>query len=174
MGRLPSPGVAWYRKKLDIPPSDAGKRIFLDVDGAMSYAMVRINGNLAGGWPFGYTSWRVDLTPYIKPEGENQLAIRLDNPPQSSRWYPGGGLFRNVWLVKTHPVHVGHWGTFITTYRVSRKSAVVSLEVTIVNDSGNDTAVQTTSQIFVLNAAGTETGDVVAAFAPMDTLVPAR
>ena len=58
MGRLPSPGVAWYRKKLEIPESDAGKSIFLDVDGAMSYSMVWLNGNLVGGWPFGYASWR--------------------------------------------------------------------------------------------------------------------
>lgn len=89
MGRLPSQGVAWYRKNLDIPASDKGKSIFLDVDGAMSYAMVWLNGNLVGGWPYGYASWRVDLTPYIKPGAENQLAIRLDNPQKSARWYPG-------------------------------------------------------------------------------------
>jgi len=106
MGRLPSPGVAWYRKKLDIPASDANRSIFLDVDGAMSYAIVWLNGHLVGGWPFGYTSWRMDLTPYIVPGGENQLAIRLDNPNHSSRWYPGGGIYRNVWLVKTHLVHI--------------------------------------------------------------------
>jgi beta-galactosidase len=115
MGRLPSPGIAWYRKDIDIPQSDTGKCFYLDIDGAMSYAMVWINGNLAGGWPYGYASWRVDLTPYIIPGGENQLAIRLDNPPDSSRWYPGGGIYRNVWLTKTHPIHVGQWGTYLTT-----------------------------------------------------------
>jgi beta-galactosidase len=83
MGRLPVNGVAWYRKKIDIPASDAGKSVFLDVDGAMSYAMVWLNGHLVGGWPYGYASWRVDLTPYMKPGEENQLAIRLDNPPGS-------------------------------------------------------------------------------------------
>ncbi len=111
MGRLPSPGVEWYRKKLEIPKSDAGKSIFLDIDGAMSYAIVWLNGNLVGGWPFGYASFRLDLTPYIVPGGETQLAIRLDNPPNSSRWYPGAGIYRNVWLTKTNPVHVGQWGT---------------------------------------------------------------
>ena len=69
MGRLPSPGVSWYRKKLDIPASDADKCIYLDVDGAMSYAMVWLNGHLVGGWPYGYASWRVDLTPYVVPPG---------------------------------------------------------------------------------------------------------
>ncbi len=88
MGRFPILGVAWYRKKLKIPASDAGKSIFLDVDGAMSYAMVWLNGKLVGGWPYGYSSWRVDLTPFIIPGSTNQLAIRLDNPPGSSRWYP--------------------------------------------------------------------------------------
>ena len=89
MGRLPTAGVGWYRKKLDIPATDSGKMIFLDVDGAMSCAAVWFNGQWVGGWPYGYASWQVDLTPYVKPGGANELAIRLDNPPNSSRWYPG-------------------------------------------------------------------------------------
>jgi beta-galactosidase len=171
MGRLPSPGVAWYQKKLDIPASDAGKSIFLDVDGAMSYAMVWLNGNLVGGWPFGYASWRVDLTPYIIPGGENQLAIRLDNPPESSRWYPGGGIYRNVWLTKTNPVHVGHWGTFVTTQDVSKVSAKINLEVTIDNDSGSDAEVETVTQIFVLNTDGKKSGGAVASFELVKTKI---
>lgn len=142
MGRLPSPGVAWYRKKLDILASDAGKSIFLDVDGAMSYAMVWLNGNLVGGWPYGYASWRVDLTPHIAPGSVNQLAIRLDNPPSSSRWYPGGGIYRNVWLTKTNPVHVGHWGTFVTTPVVSGVPATINLEgcgEIVATDNGDPT-----------------------------------
>lgn len=154
MGRLPSHGVAWYRKKLEIPASDAGKSIFLDVGGAMSYAMVWLNGNLVGGWPFGYSSWRVDLTPYVVPGGENQLTIRLDNPNHSSRWYPGGGIYRNVWLTKTNPVHVGQWGTFVTTRDVSKSSATINLEVTIDNDSKDDAAVTVFTQIFALSAEG--------------------
>jgi beta-galactosidase len=156
MGRLPSPGVGWYRKKLDILASDAGKSIFLDVDGAMSYAMVWLNGNLVGGWPYGYASWRVDLTPYIVPGGENQLAIRLDNPLSSSRWYSGGGIYRNVWLTKTNPVHVGQWGTFVTTSDVSKASATINLEVIIDNNSKDDATVTAVTQIFALNADGNE------------------
>jgi beta-galactosidase len=173
MGRLPSPGVAWYRKKLDIPASDAGKSIFLDVDGAMSYAMVWLNGHLVGGWPYGYASWRVGLTPYIVPGGVNQLAIRLDNPPASSRWYPGGGLYRNVWLTKTNPVHVGHWGTFVTTHDVSNTSATIDLEVVIDNDSKDDAAVTAVTQIFALNADGNRTGEAVETFEPLKTKVAA-
>jgi len=171
MGRLPIHGVAWYRKKLDIPKSDEGKSIFLDVDGAMSYAMVWLNGNLVGGWPYGYTSWRLDLTPYIIPGGENQLAIRLDNPNNSSRWYPGGGIYRNVWLTKTNPVHVGKWGTYITTPEVSENSATVKLEVTIDNDSNKDTAVKVVTQIFLLNENSKRTSEPVASFGNMNTVL---
>jgi beta-galactosidase len=174
MGRLPSPGVAWYRKKIDIPASDAGKCIFLDVDGAMSYAMVWLNGNLVGGWSYGYASWRVDLTPYIVPGGKNQLAIRLDNPPASSRWYPGGGIYRNVWLVKTHPVHVDHWSTFVTTRDVSKASATINLEISIVNDSNEAAGIRAATQIFPLNADGSKAGNFVAAFEPVNVTVPAR
>lgn len=162
MGRLPSPGVAWYRKRLDIPASDAGKSIFLDVDGAMSYAMVWLNGHLVGGWPYGYASWRVDLTPYAVPGGVNQLAIRLDNPPASSRWYPGGGLYRNVWLTRTHPVHVAQWGTYITTPAVSADRATVNLEITIDNDSGANAAVNVVTEIYRLDQSGRKTGGIVA------------
>ena len=76
----------------------------------MSYATVWLNGKFVGGWPYGYSSFRLELTPYIKYGGENVLAIRLDNPPNSSRWYPGGGIYRNVWLEKTGPIHVGAMG----------------------------------------------------------------
>ena len=77
-GKLPWWGKAWYRKHFTIGPEDKGKQIYLDVDGAMAYAMVWLNGQYVGGWPYGYASWRVDLTPYIKVGGENVLAIRLD------------------------------------------------------------------------------------------------
>ena len=173
MGRLPSPGVGWYRKKIDIPISDTGKSIFLDVDGAMSYAMVWLNGKLVGGWPYGYSSWRVDLTPYIKPGGENQLAIRLDNPPSSMRWYPGGGIYRNIWLTKTNPVHIGHWGTVVTTHDVSEHSAVINLKVTIDNNSKNDAAIKVVTKIFALDANGNTIGDAVATFEPLKTSIAA-
>jgi len=173
MGRLPSPGVAWYRKKLEIPKSDVGKSIFLDIDGAMSYAMVWLNGNLVGGWPFGYASFRLDLTPYIMPGGENQLAIRLDNPPSSSRWYPGAGIYRNVWLTKTNPVHVGQWGTVVTTDDVSSASAMINMVVSIDNDSKNNANIKAVTQIFVLDSKNNKTGNAVLTFQPVTGMVEA-
>ena len=162
MGRLPSHGIAWYRKKIEIPKSDNGKSIYLDVDGAMSYAMVWLNGKLVGGWPYGYASWRVNLTPYINFGGINQLAIRIDNPQNSSRWYPGGGIYRNVWLSKTSPVHVGQWGTFITTKNATSKSATINLDVTVDNNSQNAGVYRVSTEIFTLNAQGKRTGAAVA------------
>jgi beta-galactosidase len=173
-GRLPFYGIAWYRKKLAIPASDAGKSIFLDVDGAMSYAVVWCNGRLVGGWPYGYSSWRLDLTPYIKPGGENQLAIRLDNPANSSRWYPGGGIYRNVWLVKTSPVHVAHWGTYITTPDASVASARVHLKIAIDNNSRSGVSAGVSTRIFALNEKGERTGSAVSSIAPVELQIAAR
>ena len=171
MGRLPINGVAWYRKKLDIPASDASKTIFLDIDGAMSYSIVWLNGHLVGGWPYGYNSYRLDLTPYIKHGGENQLAIRIDNPNHSARWYPGAGLYRNVWLTKTNRVHVGQWGTYVTTKEITNKSATVNLEVTIDNDSKTDAIVDVSTSIYELDAQGTKAGKAVARFSALKTKV---
>jgi beta-galactosidase len=164
MGRLPSWGIGWYRKKLSLPASDAGKSIVLEVDGAMSYATVWLNGRLVGGWPFGYSSWQVDLTPYVEFGAENQLAIRLDNPPSSSRWYPGGGIYRNVWLTKTDPVHVGQWGTQVTTRQVSASEATIDLAVTIDNASPREADVAVESRVFALDADGRKADAAVAVF----------
>ena len=81
----------------------------------MSDATVWLNGQRVGGWAYGYSSWMLDLTPFVRFGEDNTLAIRLNNAPQSSRWYPGGGIYRDVHLLKTAPVHVAHWGTQITT-----------------------------------------------------------
>lgn len=173
MGRLPSPGVGWYRKTLDLAAGDAGQSVFLDVDGAMSYATVWLNGQLVGGWPFGYASWRVDLTPYVAWGAPNQLAIRLDNPESSSRWYPGGGLYRNVWLTKTAALHVGQWGTYLTAREVSPASATIDLAVTVDNDSSTDARVSVATDVHALDAEGRRTGDVVARIGAVEASVAA-
>ncbi|WP_448661768.1 beta-galactosidase GalB [Sphingomonas sp. CJ20] len=171
MGRLPSWGIGWYRRKLDIPAADRGKSVFLDIDGAQSYAVVWLNGHLVGGWPYGYNSWRVDLTPYLVPGGVNQLAIRLDNPMESSRWYPGGGIYRNVWLTKTDPVHVAQWGTRITTPEVSAESARVELALTVENLAKGAAAVTATTEIYAIDASDKRLGRAVARFAPTGVTV---
>ncbi|UUL81210.1 beta-galactosidase GalB [Sphingomonas qomolangmaensis] len=174
MGRLKSWGIGWYRKTLDIPARDAGRSIFLDVDGAMSYATVWLNGRLVGGWPYGYNGWRLDLTPHVVPGGRNQLAIRLDNPPESARWYPGGGLYRDVWLVKAAPVHVGHWGSIVRTPKVSKAAAEVTLALTVDNDSDAAATVEVASDLYVLGAEGGRTGRPVARIAAVRQQVAAK
>jgi beta-galactosidase len=158
-GKLPWWGIGWYRKHLSVPTADAGKKIYLDVDGAMSHATVWLNGQFVGGWPYGYASWRVDLTPFLKFGADNVIAIRLDNPANASRWYPGGGIYRNVWLVKTETVHVGHWGTYVTKDNAPMKTdaARMNLQVSVDNDTANDVVVSLRNEIFKLgtdNKAG--------------------
>jgi beta-galactosidase len=181
MGRLPASGIGWYRKNLDIPASDAGKSLFLDIDGAMSYCMVWFNGQFVGGWPYGYASFRLNLTPYAKPGEKNVLSVRLDNPvPKdsnwqsgSSRWYPGAGLYRNVWLVKTAPVHVGQWGTYVTTPEVSKISARVSLRITVDDDSKSNASVSVATQIFQIDGEDRRVGSAVTSIPPVNMKIAA-
>jgi len=174
MGRLPSNGVGWYRKKISIDKTDLTKNIYLDIDGAMSYAMVWINGNLAGGWPYGYNSFRIDLTPYLKEGDANQLAIRLDNPNHSARWYPGGGIYRNVWLAKTTKIHIDQWGTFITAKEVSKKTATLDLKISIINTTKTTASITATTRIYQLDSEGNKTSEVVAKLESSTSVTPAN
>lgn len=174
MGRLQTWGPTWYRRKLDIPAADTGRAIFLDVDGAMSYATVWLNGRLVGGWPYGYASWRLDLTDVVEPGGANQLAIRLDNPPESARWYPGAGLYRNLWLTKTHPVHVAQWGSVVRTPRVSTASATVEVALSIDNRSASAQRVDVTTELFPLDRTGKPERRAVASMVRTSIDVDAR
>lgn len=133
-GKLPWAGIGWYRKHFPAPALPSGGHLYLDIDGAMARPKVWLNGEFVGEWAYGYTSFRLDLTAHLKP-GTNVLAIRLDNPPESSRWYPGGGLYRDVWLVTTAAVALDHWGVFIHTPEVSAKSATVAIAATVRNDT---------------------------------------
>lgn len=129
-GKLPWAGIGWYRKTLDLTDADKGKSIYLDFDGSMSQTQVFVNGKAAGEWAYGYNSFRIDLTPHLKP-GSNQIAVRLDNLAKSSRWYPGGGIYRHVWLVKANPIHIAHHGVFARSENITTASAelVVSTEI---------------------------------------------
>ncbi len=172
-GKLAWWGIGWYRKHLTIPVAAEGQKIYLDVDGAMSYATVWLNGHFVGGWPYGYASWRVDLTPFVRFGADNILAIRLDNPKNSSRWYPGGGIYRNVWLVKTAPVHIAHWGTYVTTPEVNDRSAAVRIQAAIDNDTDTERAVTMKNEIFELKTDGNK-GKSVAVFAIARLKIAAR
>lgn len=161
-GKLPWAGTGWYRKKFALPAEDAGRRVYLEFDGAMSYALVWCNGQIAGGWAYGYSSWRVDLTPFVKPGAENVIAVRLSPPRESSRWYPGAGIYRNVWLTKTADVAVAHWGVTVTTPEIAPDHALVYVGVTLENKGAGAAAVQASVRLYAADANGQPTGEPVA------------
>lgn len=167
MGRLKTWGPVWYRRNLTIPADAEEKSIFLDVGGAMSYATFWLNGQLVGGWPYGYNSFRLDLTPYANPGGNNQLAVRLDSPRDSSRWYPGGGLYRDVALVITDPVHVAQWGVSISTPLVEEDSASVEIAISVDNDGTTVETPTIMTSIYELDAQGVRSDAPVASTGPM-------
>ena len=130
-GGLPYVGVGWYRRSFRSTP---GKRTTLVFDGAMSEAQVYVNGQKAIFWPYGYNSFYCDVTALVKADGgDNVLAVRLENKPQSSRWYPGAGLYRHVHVVETEQMHVPVWGTQVTTPHVDKDYASVTLRTTVEN-----------------------------------------
>ncbi|MEN6361123.1 MAG: beta-galactosidase GalB [Bacteroidales bacterium] len=130
-GKLPWVGIGWYRKQFQLPESDKDKMIFIEFDGSMSRTTVWVNGGYVGEWAYGYSSFQFDITRYLKFGQQNTVAVRLDNKPESSRWYPGGGIYRNVRLVKTNSVHVNQWGVFVTTTYVSDQRATVDIKTEV-------------------------------------------
>ena len=138
-------GVGWYRIKVKIQNGEltiCGRsvaipkngRIYFECDGAMSYAMLWVNGEFAGGWPYGYTRWRSNITDLLRRDGDNTLAIRCHNLANSSRWYTGGGLFRNCRLLVCPENHLGPGSVFIDTPEVTPELAMVRVRYTMSKD----------------------------------------
>ena len=125
-GRLPWKGVGWYRLKFDLSSADAGQCVFFDFDGAMAAPEVYVNGRKAGGWDYGYASFRVDATPFVR-SGRNTLAVRLSTLHVAARWYPGAGLYRRVVMRVRGKAHFAPNGIFVTTPEVSRDRALVKV-----------------------------------------------
>ncbi|PKP11323.1 MAG: glycoside hydrolase family 2 [Bacteroidetes bacterium HGW-Bacteroidetes-4] len=145
-GALPG-GLGWYRKKFNLAPADSNKRIYLKFDGVYMNSEVYVNGTLAGKRPFGYITFEYDITPWVFFDGSaNVIAVKVDNSKQpNSRWYSGSGIYRNVWLTKTQPVHVNLWGTYITTPEVSEKVARISIETEVKNTTAMEQTVELTT-----------------------------
>jgi len=135
-GSLPYIGVGWYRTILPVSPSLNNKRVTLIFDGVMSEAQIYINGEKVGYWPNGYNSFYFDITPYLKENKENLLAVRLENLPESSRWYPGAGIYRPVRMVTTSAIAVDTWGVFVTTPVVSESYAKIKIATKITEATG--------------------------------------
>jgi beta-galactosidase len=152
-GALPIFGTGWYRKRFTLPENAKGRQFEVQFDGAMSNATVWLNGHELGHRPYGYISFAFDLTPYLNfGSKENVLAVRLEPEDHSSRWYPGAGIYRNVWLAVTGPVHVAHWGTYVTTPAITNEKAAVSVRTEIANQSGQEAKI--TLETLVVDAVG--------------------
>ena len=147
-GKLPWWGKAEYRKTLSVSADDLKRRIRIEIDGAMSDASLFVNGQEAGGWPYGYASWAVELNPWLR-EGDNEIVVKLDNKEESSRWYPGGGIYRNVWITRQAPTSVAHWGSFVKS-ALEGDEAKVCLELKLRTD--HPQAVKVRTEIFRADA----------------------
>ena len=153
-GALPG-GIGWYRKSFVPDKSESGKKFRIEFDGVYMNSEVYINGHLLGKRPYGYISFGYDLTPFLKFGEKNVIAVRVDNAEQpNSRWYSGCGIYRNVWLVKTNPIHVTTWGTFISTKNIDSNKATLKLATTVVNEGKYKANVTILSSL--LDATGKE------------------
>jgi beta-galactosidase len=165
LGRTyPETSVGWYRRVFELEAADAGKRISLEFDGAYRESMVVLNGFYIGRHSGGYDPIRFDVTDFVKPGGRNVLLLRVDATSSDGWFYEGAGIYRHVWLVKTHPVHVKQWGTFVRS-EVKSNSASVAIRTELANSSltAKDARVVST----VLDPTGKEVGKAVTAPVPI-------
>ncbi|MCM8766554.1 MAG: DUF4982 domain-containing protein [Candidatus Omnitrophica bacterium] len=144
-GGLPISGIAWYRKKVELNDIK-NKRIRIEFDGVMSNSKVYCNGNFVGSWPYGYSSFAFDVTDFVK-EGENLIAVRVDNKPNASRWYPGAGIYRNVRVVILNPIHISLWGTYIKTFYIDENRAKIYVKTEIENFTNKNNLVELETKI---------------------------
>ena len=159
-GALPG-GIGWYRKTFTLPVTAREKLIFIQFDGVYRNSEVWINGHYLGKRPYGYSTFQYELTPHlVYGNRPNVIAVKVDNSQQpNSRWYSGSGIYRNVWLTTLDPIHVVHWGTYVTTPEVSKESATAVVKTTVNNRSNSMAPVDLTTVI--RDAAGLEVDRVV-------------
>jgi len=148
-GALPG-GLGWYRKTFKVSALDIDKLVYVEFDGVYRNSEVWINGNYLGIRPYGYSSFRYELTPYLRyGEEENVMAVKVDNSKQpDSRWYSGSGIYRNVWLLTTGKIAVDHWGTFVTAPKVNNDTALVKITTAVRNSTGAPATVTVSSTIY--------------------------
>ncbi len=153
-GKLPWRAIGWYRKHFSVENADKDKMLFLDFDGVMANAEVYLNGEKIGERPYGYSSFRVNLTPYVRFDSENVIAVRVNTEDLGSRWYPGAGIYRHVQLVKANRLHIPQWGVFVSTPEINEQSATASVTVEIANDNKKAVNSSYTVEIFKLDKDG--------------------
>jgi beta-galactosidase len=157
-GYLPA-GIGWYRKTFTLPDSDKGRQVSVQFDGVYEHSTVWINGHEAGSRPYGYATFRVDLTAFLNfGSAPNVIVVRVDNSQQpNSRWYTGSGIFRHTWLSVADPLHIAPWGVWVTTPDVSAETATVKVTTHLQN--GRASTQQATVRVRVLDADGKDAAE---------------
>lgn len=154
-GFLPG-GIGWYRKTLNIPLNKSGEKVYLYFEGVYNRSEVFINGHSLGKRPNGYISFAYDATPYVKYGEDNIIAVRVDHSQSAdSRWYSGSGIYRNVWLVYSNPVHIAQWGVYAFPELV-KNTGILNVEVAVENGSALK------SNLTIINELLSDEGKVVA------------
>ena len=147
-GYLPG-GIGWYRKSFVAPAAWTNKLVHIQFDGVSMRSQVWINGHSLGGWPYAYSTFDLDLTPYLIFGGTNVIAVRVDRSVVTdSRWYPGTGIERHVWLTVTEKIHVAQNGIYITTPDVAADKARVVVQTLVQNEIFTDANVELQTEIF--------------------------
>lgn len=146
-GYLPG-GIGWYRKTLDIPAGKKDKKVFIYFEGAYNYSEVFINGTSVGKRPNGYISFMYDITPYVNYGSRNVIAVRVDHSKyMDSRWYTGSGIYRNVYLIYSNPVHIDLWGVFYQTIRLNSNEALLQVQVDVKNEGNKNEKLQVLTEL---------------------------
>ena len=149
-------GMGWYRKTFDVKAFDKNKRYSIEFDGIYMLSTVWLNGHELGTWPYGYSSFSYDLTPYLRAKG-NVLAVRVDNSRHgNSRWYTGSGIYRHVRLVETARTHFAKWGVFNSTMQLKENEATIRVKSELENNDNRD------KQLTLSHTAIDADGNVVA------------
>lgn len=148
-GKLPWKGEGWYRRELLLPENyNTASPCILLFDGVMAFPEVYINESLAGKWDYGYNSFYIDISAFLKPGEKNILAVYANTNAHDSRWYPGGGIYRKVQMLILNPVHISVWGTYITTPIVKSNSAIVRVQTQLENTTEENAHIQIVQKIF--------------------------
>ena len=159
-------GVCWYRKRFDIPAMPDGGRASVEFDGVYHNSDVWLNGVHLGARPYGYVTFRYDLTPHLR-EGGNVIAVRVDTTVcPTSRWYSGSGIYRHVWLDVTDALHVAQWGTYVTTPRIEAGSADVRIRTTVRNEGERPEECTLVTTIIDPSGAEVATAEAIFRIAP--------
>jgi len=151
-------GTGWYRHSFTVPLSQQRQRTYIRFDGIYMNADVWLNGIYLGGHPYGYTAFRLDITKALHYGGANSLTVKVRNEGATSRWYPGSGIYRHVWMETTPAVHVALWGTYIRTTRADTAVATINIRTTLQNTQ--TAPVHLTLKTIILDPAGHRVGEV--------------